>query len=149
MALVRNILERLREGWSAPRMVVHPGQTVGSPLVCVIEAHHSVPEPKASEAPIEVIELWANSSVARLFVDPVYGQWGLVLHSPVGSTELTNSFVRNRPRHFTLRRAIFVVVHPGGDAAERSEVIADGAWIHRLRFGRSVCEGDHDSCASL
>ena len=49
------------------------------------------------QLPPDVLELWRTCREARLFEDAIYGQWGLVLLSPIASAVRTNQERAARP----------------------------------------------------
>ena len=74
-----------------------PPRQVGADDACVQACEVAGPADRAeiieswhgADIPPDVAELWAQCREARLFVDVVYGQWGLALLSPAVSAEQT------------------------------------------------------------
>jgi len=70
--------------------------------VCTVSepaSSHEVEALRAGRDPIpaELVEFWQLAGGARLFEDPDYGQWGLVLLSAASSRERTDAEFEMRP----------------------------------------------------
>lgn len=101
---VMKTMEELKANWSEPKNAIHAGEPVAVPLVCRFEPaadEENLEDVKSIIAvPPELLQLWQCTNGASLFVDEVYGQWGLRLWPAQICIDKTKKFAINRPEDF-------------------------------------------------
>jgi hypothetical protein len=82
MSSIREIVAKLQT-WSTPRKAIHRGRECGFLLSCSTASLPAAREDYAELGlSIDLMEFWATTESAELFVDTEFGQWGLKILSP-------------------------------------------------------------------
>ena len=105
---IGELIEGLVRDWPTPSdplrvetLVSLRARCCATPITPGAELPAAVLGPLVAKLPPDLAELWSELESARLFEDPDFGQWGLVIGSPVRARALTRSFRADRAADYS------------------------------------------------